>query len=387
MTRSAAISQPQATVLISSNRIRSLLRNRGQAASDLEGLGSGNLSSLAGEDGEIHFEDLLVLAKHFKQPWPYLLLDVEEEWRATTHDHRTLRSMPVTAEATERLFDIVDGVFEVLEISAELGEESADLPTAPTSLADPPITVGASLRDYLGVSFEDQLANAEQYAALRLWARAVQAHGIFAFQRTMPDTGVRAFSLSVGSEAAIVTDSTDTPYARVFSMLHELVHLALRDAGLCDLDRQSRVESYCNAVAAACLLPADMLREAFRNTPFVGEPAEDDARLKRLSRRLGASQAAVLIALKDHHLADDELLDQIEARRAARLPKARDGSGGPTYYDVRISRAGSLLLGRVFDALDSRAIEAETAGAMLDVKGHQLQRLREAWTEAAHSHD
>jgi len=353
----------------------------------LDGLGIGNLVSVFTEDREVAFEDLLVLAKHFKRPWPYLLVDAEEEWRATTHDHRTLRNMPVSTEATGLLFDIVDGVFEVLEISAELDGEGADLPTAPTSLAVPPARGGAGLREFLGVSVEDQLANPEQYAAMRLWARAVQARGIFAFQRTMPDTGVRAFSLSVGGEAAIVTDSTDTPYARVFSMLHELVHLALRDAGLCDLDRQSRVESYCNAVAAACLLPAHMLEEAFNKTPFIGEADEDDARLKRLSRRLGASQAAVLIALKDHHLADHELLAQIEARRAARRPKARGGAGGPTYYDVRISRAGSRLLRRVFDALDSRAIEAETAGAMLDVKGHQLPRLREAWTEAAHSHE
>ena len=386
MTRFAAITRPRATVLISSNRMRSLLRNRGQSASVLASIGGDNLATLATEDQEVGFDDLLILAKHFKRPWPYLLLDAEEEWRATTRDHRTLRNMPVSAEATELLFDIVDGVFEVLEISGELAGEGAELPTTPTSLAVPASAGGASLRNYLGVSVEDQIANAEPYAALRLWARAVEGRGIFAFQRKLPKTGVRSFSLSVGREAAVVTDSTDTPYARVFSMLHEMVHLALRDAGLCDMDRQSRLESYCNAVAAACLLPVEMLGEEFRKSPFIGEAAEDDARLKRLSRRLGASQAAILIALKDHRLSDAALLAEIEARRAARRPKDRGGSGGPTYYDVRISRAGPRLLGRVFDALDSRAIEAETAGSMLDVKGHQLQRLRETWTEAASSH-
>ena len=95
MTRTPATFNQQAIVLISSARVRSLLRNRGQAGSALEGLGSGTLASLVTQDSEVQFEDLLLLAKHFKRPWPYLLLDAEEEWRATTHDHRTLRNLPV----------------------------------------------------------------------------------------------------------------------------------------------------------------------------------------------------------------------------------------------------------------------------------------------------
>ena len=382
MTASIAHSQSEATVPVSAVRIASMLRNRGQSSQDLADLSGKDLTSLATEDAEVSFMDLITLAKHFKRPWPYLLVDEVEEWRAHTHDHRTMGNIRVSSEATEVLFDIVDGVYGLLETAAEVFDhDGAALPTTPATLAVPAAVAGRSLRSYLGVTEAEQLASAERYAALRLWGHAVQAKGIFAFQRSMPDAGVRAFSLSVANQSAIVTSSGDTPYARVFSMLHELTHLALRSSGLCDLDRRSAVESYCNAVAASCLLPHAMLAEAMESEALVGDPVRDDMVVRRLSRRLGASQAAILIALGDYKLVESELLDELERRRAERRPKTTKGSGGPTYYDVRISRAGSRLIGQVFEAVDARIIEQETAGALLDVKNHQLDRLRERWRE------
>lgn len=388
MTPSTAIAQPVATVPVSSMRIGSMLRNRGQSPDALVGLSDTDLAILATQDGEVSFVDLTILAKHFKRPWPYLLVDEAEVWRAHTRDHRTLGNIRVSSEATEALFDIVDGVFGLLETAAEVfAADGATLPTTPTTLAVPPTVAGSSLRAYLGVSEAEQLANGERYAALRLWGNAIQSRGIFTFQRAMPDAGVRAFSLSVANQSAIVTSSGDTPYARVFSMLHELTHLALRSSGLCDLNRRSAVESYCNAVAASCLLPHAMLSNAMESHALVGDPARDDALLRLLSRQLGASQAAILIALRDHKLADGDLIEQLEIRRAERRPQATKDSGGPTYYAVRISRAGNRLLRQVFEAVDSRTIERETAGALLEVEEYELGLHRERWRDVTSPDD
>ena len=108
MTMSIAHSQPVATVPVSAVRIASMLRNRGQSAHDLADLSGKDLTSLATEDAEVSFVDLTTLAKHFKRPWPYLLVDEVEEWRAHTHDHRTMGNIRVSSEATEVLFDIVE---------------------------------------------------------------------------------------------------------------------------------------------------------------------------------------------------------------------------------------------------------------------------------------
>lgn len=376
-------SRVAATVRVSSVRIDSMLRNRGQDASALSSVGNGDLAGLALEDRDVPFEDLLLLAKHFKRPWPYLLVDAAEVWRAQTRDHRTLGNSPISPEATELLFDIVDGVFEILETAAEVFPDmGASPPTTPESVSVPSDEAGASLRDYLGITDDLQLSNSREYSALRLWSTAVQAQGVFVFQRRLPEAGVRAFSLSVKNQAAVVMSSADTPYARVFSLLHELTHLALRTSGLCDLDQQSWIESYCNAVAAACLLPSGLLRQAMADSPFTGDPTHDDSALRRLSHRLGASQAAVLIALRDRQMVAPQLLEELETRRVLRRPRERSGSRGPTHYDVRISRAGTRLLTGVFEALDTRTIERETAGSLLDVKNHQLDRLRREWQES-----
>jgi Zn-dependent peptidase ImmA (M78 family) len=62
-----------------------------------------------------------------------------------------------------------------------------------------------------------------------------------------------------------VVNPKDVFAPRVFSLIHELVHLMLHQSGVSDLDidaaRQAQdemVEVFCNAVAAAVLIPQDL---------------------------------------------------------------------------------------------------------------------------------
>ncbi len=371
-----------AEVRVSSVRIRSMLRNRGQDETALAALGSTSaIAGLATEDRDVDFEELVALAKHFKRPWPYLLVDSQEEWRAQTRDHRTIGNKRVSPDAAEGLFDVVDDIYELLETARDVfPEEVSDLPPSPTSTKVDPAAAGAAIRSHLGVTVAEQLANPTAYPALKLWRTAIQERRIYVFQRKLPDAGVRAFSLSVGGHCAIVTSSGDTPYARVFSMLHEMTHLALRNSGLCDLSRHSVTESYCNSAAAHALLPEEVLSRGMQGKTFVGDPDADDALIARLSRAMGASQAAILIALREDGWINEQAFDDLEGRRTERrAPQTK--SGGPTFYDLRIGRAGQRLMTQVFGALDSRRIEQETAGSMLEVKNHQLERLRQRWGE------
>ncbi|WP_082659292.1 ImmA/IrrE family metallo-endopeptidase [Cellulomonas sp. B6] len=42
----------------------------------------------------------------------------------------------------------------------------------------------------------------------------------------------------------------------MFSLVHEYVHVLMHATRVCDLDDHASVERFCNAVAAATLLPA-----------------------------------------------------------------------------------------------------------------------------------
>jgi Zn-dependent peptidase ImmA (M78 family) len=74
---------------------------------------------------------------------------------------------------------------------------------------------------------------------------------------------MRGFSIGESPMPAVVVNRADASAARVFTLLHELTHIALHTAGLCNLSElgpQSvdarRLETYCNHVAGAVLVPS-----------------------------------------------------------------------------------------------------------------------------------
>ncbi|GAB7148373.1 hypothetical protein LRC537489_16080 [Mycobacterium riyadhense] len=65
----------------------------------------------------------------------------------------------------------------------------------------------------------------------------------------------------------IVLNGSDAPRPRLFSLLHEFVHVVLHTEGLCDVIADDRprtqdrlLEARCDAIAAEVLVRADVVR-------------------------------------------------------------------------------------------------------------------------------
>jgi Zn-dependent peptidase ImmA (M78 family) len=244
------------------------------------------------------------------------------------------------------------------------------------SAQTPPKTAGRALRSFLGVSEQEQLATKDEFAALRLWGDALQRRGVYVSQRRLDDETVRAFSQVDGPHAVVVVDTRDSAYARIFSLLHEYTHVVLRSAGICDLDDHSQVERFCNAVAAAALMPARLVRKVLRERQFSGVAETDDELLRLLSRELHVSQAALLIRLRELGTISTSHFDDMERRRAGRRSDDERTPGG-TYYPPRINRVGRRFAREVFGALDGGEIDRQDASAALEIGEHLLTTYRE----------
>lgn len=99
----------------------------------------------------------------------------------------------------------------------------------------------------------------------------------------------------------IVLNRKDVPAARTFSLFHELVHLALRSDGLCDLttevDRspeEQRLEVFSSATAAACLIPKAALLQHRIVAEHPRSPLWQDAEIYQLARFFSTSREALL---------------------------------------------------------------------------------------------
>jgi Zn-dependent peptidase ImmA (M78 family) len=364
-----------ASVLISSARFRSMLANRNKevdrVAEELET--RVDLRLLVNADVEVDFEDLERLARSFKRPWPYLLLDVPEVFHNLGQDHRTHLNALVGVSAD--LMSELEGAFVTLSAAAELfPAEGYQVPAGQLSVEVAPGKLGAQVRDFLGVSAQEQTTARDDYAALRLWVDALERRGVYVSQRGLSDPSIRAFSKTEDGQAVIVIDTGDPPYARVFSLLHEYAHVLLRSTGICDLDQHDAVERYCNRVAASALLPLDLLLREIGARRFGRDAVADDAEVRRLSERLRVSQAALLIRLEEVGRISEPEYDALEARRRAR--RGQEKTPGGSFYPTAINRAGRRFSRNVFGAVDEGLLDRADAADLLGIGEHLVPRFR-----------
>ncbi|MGW3549241.1 ImmA/IrrE family metallo-endopeptidase [Janibacter hoylei] len=364
------------SIVVSAARFRSMLANRHITVEDAEEriTTSVDLRALASENQPVEFKDLETLGKLFKRPWSCLLSDEEEVLPKPGRDNRTHANQK--APASPALLEEYEAASALLEAAIDLfPEHGYEVPDARITLETSADRAALEIRAFLNVSMDAQLEARDGYAALRLWVEALHRRGVYVLQRKLGDRTIRAFSRAEENQAVVVVDTADTPYARIYSAIHEYCHVVLRSTGICDLDDHRNVERYCNEVTAAVLLPDTLLDDERVGVREAIAAGLDDEHLIALSRQLRVSQAALLIRLRDRGSITQDLYDQLEANRQARRRRGNTQGGG-SYYATKINRVGRRFARNVFGAVDDGALTRQDASALLDVGEHSVGRFR-----------
>jgi Zn-dependent peptidase ImmA (M78 family) len=135
------------------------------------------------------------------------------------------------------------------------------------------------------------------------WRGAIERAGILVFQAAgIAPKEMLGFSLSDRPLPVIGLNRKLNPNGRIFTLLHEAVHVYSGASSICDIEegtlrpvKEQRIEVFCNAVAGATLVP----REALLMEPLVAahparprEWSEDE--LGSLGRNFGFSSSVIL---------------------------------------------------------------------------------------------
>ena len=195
-----------------------------------------------------------------------------------------------------------------LEFYEELDELPPQLPLEGI-LRESPAALAERARTALGISLADQIGWRDHYEALRTWKNAVESLGVLVFQIPAIDIdAMRGFSIAEMPLPVIGINRGESPRARIFSIMHELTHLMLRQSGICDFNEDvdlppedRRIEVFCNAVAAEILTPA----KAFLAQPEItvrpaGVQVWGEDSIQALSNRFYVSRTFVVRRLLEH---------------------------------------------------------------------------------------
>lgn len=273
-----------------------------------------------------------------------------------------------------------------LQLAAVELAEGSPFPVGTAAIADDVIEVARRERRNLGVDLREQIAWTDHYEALHAWREAAQDRGSFVFQLPMPTKELRGFSLSRTSPPVIVFSSSDSPAARIFTLIHEYGHLLLGAGGMCLPDTAPgsgrsviAEESFCNSFAGALLVPSDdLVRFVAAQAPITADVVPPDEALTPIANRYRVSRQVVWYRLFGVGIVTESVFREKWAEwRGRSAPNPSSGGRGRTSAERALAQYGSEFVGVVLGAHASGRLSTSDALDYLSIHSRH-------WSELTH---
>lgn len=319
----------------------------------------------------------------FFLPEPPKGFDTIRDFRRTTDEGPALsEELEADLRRAQELRDAALSLFE-------LGEAEPDGFDVTARLADDPDAVASRIREKLAVSHDEQLKWDDSYEALREWRSAVENLNVLVVNMARVNVSeARGFSIAHFPLPLIALNAKDSPNGRLFTLMHELAHLALHEGGICDwtperklVTADRRIETFCNQVAASILLPEDLVRRlvAAEWLPAADNWPEDI--LRRHAKAASVSEEAFLRRLTDLGLSTPEFYARKRAEYLERYAAAAKKVSKPIVsFEKRVvGKLGRAYLDLAFSAYYEHRL---TLSELSSYTGVRVQHLAKVEREA-----
>lgn len=247
------------------------------------------------------------LARKIKIPYAWLFLtDPPEKYKLPKNtDYRTLANQAVSDSSLELKYLVADVTMRrdaMIELYTEMDipllrfERYTDANTSDNT------TIAQTIRNLLDITLDRQQKFKNSNIAFNFYMEALSEIGILVFQSGKIDKSVmRGLSIYDPIFPIIVVNRKDEYNARIFTLMHEFVHILTRTPGICDtlnIERQNRfdIEIKCNKIAAEALVPKDALI-ADLNWGLIQQYGWDDDLIKKIAQRFSVSREVIIGSL------------------------------------------------------------------------------------------
>jgi Zn-dependent peptidase ImmA (M78 family) len=276
-------------------------------------------------------------------------------------------------------------------------EKPEELKPFPSRLPSDPQRAAKFVRDLLGIGMAEQIGWRDQYAAFKRWRDEIESFGILVFQNDpvaerVPMKFFRGFCLLEGAFPAIVLNSSDAMNARIFTLMHEFVHLLIETSGVQGRRMGSDyLEMYCNEVSGITLVPLELLEADCREYGITSGTVPSNDLLYKLASRYSVSSEVILTRLvrmdrvtQEHYASKiDELRALFEKAQAERKAKEKESEGGPPYAVMVLQRCGRKYARLVRKAHEQRRLTISQVSSCLGVKTDKIPKVYQELLKAS----
>lgn len=279
-----------------------------------------------------------------------------------------------------------------IHLFEELSDEPLDFSFS-LKIEDDSEKAGDQLRDALRVSIEQQMTWTSEFEAFRAWRTAVEKLGVLVCQFPGKEiTEVRGLGILHFPLPVIGISSKEIPLAKPFTLVHELVHLALavgNEEMVAFNEKRSsqewlKIERFCESVAAVVLMPKQAL---IQDTDVIYQKATAEWTvngMRRTAKRFKVTPTAVatrLLWLNVMSYSDYSNWKQDWKVWRESHPE-NSGFAIKSPPEKAITRAGPLFTSLVLDALNFERISSTDASQYLNISFNHVETLRKAWMQA-----
>ncbi|MBB5659552.1 ImmA/IrrE family metallo-endopeptidase [Brevundimonas halotolerans] len=244
--------------------------------------------------------------------------------------------------------------------------------------------MAAAVREYIGLSVDDQRGWRDDEAALKEWRAALLRVGIFVFKDAFRVEEFSGFCLYDDEFPVIYVNNSSTKTRQIFTYFHELAHLIFHTSGIdkvrdnyiqrLAVDAQ-QIEVLCNRFAAAFLLPEDDFRAA-----MAGREATE-ATAEVLAAQFHVSREVVFRQLMDQgRVTEQQYMHAVERWNGQRQGGAGEGGSGGNHYWTKLAYLGRDYVGLALREFHRNRIDEDQLADYLDTKPKNIGTL-EAYFE------
>ncbi len=324
----------------------------------------------------------------YKRPIAAFYLQEPPKGFAAMHDFRrhpegqtSVLSPDLTLEI-RRAYDRREWALELLE---QLDGKPQEIPLK-LGLNEPVERAASQVRNFLKLTPAAQAQWRDQ--AFNQWRACIERAGLLTFEMTTVEVAeARGFSIGLRPMPVAVANIKDSPRARVFTLLHELVHVLLESGGVCDFDEggrdeSGRTETFCNRVAGAVIFPE---YDFLRSEPVVRHDRRSaewtDQELQALAQLFGGSRESALIRLVSLGLSTQAFCDSRRARfreeyRAARERRALQNEGFVPPHQIALLSAGPMFVSLVVENFNRDRITTSDFSDYLQIRTKHIPEVQ-----------
>ena len=251
-----------------------------------------------------------------------------------------------------------------------------------------PVEMGAEVRNYLGVTLEEQKDWRDVETALKEWRTILQSVGVFVFKDAFRENNFSGFCLYDAEFPIIYINNSAAKTRQIFTLFHELAHLMFHSSGVdtlqdeyiprLPLDNQ-KIEIICNKFAAEFLLPQTVFEQECDRLNADEKISEETA--ESLASHYHVSRESIFRRFRDHNLIKQATYDEAVQKWTKqwtnqRASQKKSGSGGNPYL-TKIAYLGRDYIDLALSQYHQNKIDQNQLAEYLDTKPKYTNTLEE----------